>query len=349
MEAGPNSKVIIRALRGTINPDQLIFDIGEATDPVHVLDSQIRESRFEVYRMSGRSHKEINSAGGPGAPTASKRTHDSLQVGARLIGWKKSDIGEDSSRKNPVDRLSLTSEVQDAVNRIRRWFKAKEWYLERQIAWRLGCLFYGVPGTGKTSLAKAIAQELGIPVYSMDISTMDNTEFHEKYRTALSNSPCMVLIEDIDAVFQGRDNVASEKGKGLSFDCLLNVISGVENSDGVLLVVTTNNLRHIDPALGVPQPGSTSSRPGRIDCAVELPILDQDGRFKLAKRVFEGCHESWVYYMARRGHNDTGAQFEDRCATAALTLFWSDDPKQPAPDAHMICDDGCPDACRDAA
>jgi len=172
---------------------------------------------------------------------------------------------------------------------------------------------------------------MDLPIYLLDISTMDNEEFHRAYQTALSQTPAIVLIEDIDAVFNKRENIVAEKGKGLTFDCLLNIISGVESSDGLLLVVTTNHIDQVDPALGVPEPGSMSTRPGRIDRAVEMPVLDEAGREKLARRIMAGCDKSWVEYLVQQGKDDTGAQYEDRCATAALNLYWSPNPKQVAP------------------
>jgi ATP-dependent 26S proteasome regulatory subunit len=248
------------------------------------------------------------------------------------VGWGVNEIGERVPLTAPLGRLALTEDVQDAVSAIERWFKSKDWYAERQIPWRFGLGLHGVPGTGKSSLVKALAQHLRIPIYLLDISTMDNEEFHNAYQTALANTPAVVLIEDIDAVFKGRENIAAEKGKGLTFDCLLNVISGVESSDGLLLVITTNHIEDVDDALGVPKGDSLSSRPGRIDRMVEMPLLNLDGRRRLATRILAGCHPSWVDYMVSDGGFETGAQFEDRCATLALNLFWSKDPQRPAPE-----------------
>jgi SpoVK/Ycf46/Vps4 family AAA+-type ATPase len=313
---GAGSKTVLRFIRGTIDPDQMLFDIANIYRP-NITDNS---NRFAVYRRSGRSSKDIMTSG---QNMAKAPKDDNDVVAGRLVGWEKCDIGEDTSVKDPVGRLSLTPKVEAVVNRIRRWYKAKDWYLERRIPWRMGCLFYGIPGTGKSSLVKALAQELNIPIYVIDISTMDNQEFHVAYREALVSAPCIILIEDIDAVFNGRENVAAEKGKGLTFDCLLNTVSGVEATDGALLVVTTNNVERIDSGLGAPINGNArSTRPGRIDCAVELPPLDEAGRIKMADRILAGCSFGLAALAVSEGKNDTGAQFEDRCATMALDDFW---------------------------
>lgn len=339
-------RATFRFLRWTFDPDKLIAEVM-STHMETIADPNAEEApdRFRVYRMAGASGKDLmgmqqwkSSKGAGNEPVSEATPRDSISSTAsegRLVGWDKDDIGEIIPQANPIERLSLTPEVQEAIAEVRRWFTSKDWYAERQIPWRRGLLFHGKPGTGKSSLTKALAQSLKIPIYLFDISTMDNQEFHKAWQTALSNTPAIALIEDIDAVFHGRENVVAEKGQGLTYDCLLNTISGVESADGLLLVVTTNCLDKVDPALGIPEGGSASSRPGRIDRAIELPSLDFQGRMKLARRIMAGCHPSWVPYLAQIGVNDTGAQFEDRCAQTALGLFWSANPQEPAPEVAM--------------
>lgn len=314
-------KMVFRFLRGTFKPDSLAQEVAS------YLTEAKSGNRFAVHRMAGRSGKNVKQNSSPESAIAAS---DSDDEGYRLVGWQKEDLEEQVGNEDPIDRLSLTDETMDVVGAVRRWFKSKDWYATRQIPWRFGVLLHGRPGTGKSSLTKALAQSLNVPLVVMDISTMDNEEFHASYQRALGHAPAIVLMEDIDAVFHGRDNVAAEKGQGLTFDCLLNVISGVEKSDGILLVVTTNDLSKIDPALGV-QSGGTSSRPGRIDRVIELPALTEAGRYKVARRILAGCHESWIEHLVRHGATDTGAQFEDRCATQALSLYWSDNSNAPAP------------------
>lgn len=341
-------KVAIRFIRWTFNADDLLREImhNHTVNHEDSLYSNSGVGRFRINRMSGRSGKDIlgmskfgNDKDGEdrapeNTPVCGVTTSEATE--GRLIGWSLDEIGEGSLITNPIERLALSEEVENVISEIRRWYKSHSWYTERQIPWRRGYLLYGPPGTGKSSLTKALAQDLKIPIFLFDISTMDNQEFHKAWQTALANTPAIALIEDIDAVFHGRDNVVAEKGQGLTYDCLLNVISGVESADGLLLIVTTNCLEHVDPALGLPQEGMGSTRPGRVDRAVEMPVLTNQGRIKLATRILNGCHPSWIDYLTRIGENDTGAQFEDRCTTTALDLFWGGDSQRPAPDTHPI-------------
>lgn len=341
----PGDVMTFRFIRGTFQPRKLVAEIARfAMDCEQKEENGIIHNRFQVIRLSGMSGKDLLQSNAPRngssksaeqGDTPSIMTPSSTPTVSTLhsivAGWEASELGDPTPVGNPLDRLALSDDIQDMIREVQRWFDSKGWYLERQIPWRRGYLLHGQPGTGKSSLVKALAQHLRIPVYLFDISTMDNKEFHDNFQRAMSNTPAVALIEDVDAVFHGRENLVSEKGQGLTYDCLLNTISGVESTDGLLLIVTTNNLEFVDPALGIPQGGSVSSRPGRIDRAIEMSTLDRRGRLKLATRIMASCHESWIPYLVAKGENDTGAQFEDRCATVALSLFWADDPYQHAP------------------
>jgi SpoVK/Ycf46/Vps4 family AAA+-type ATPase len=125
----------------------------------------------------------------------------------------------------------------------------------------------------------------------------------------------------------GRENILGENGGGLSFDCLLNSISGVQNSDGVFLIVTTNHVEDLDPALGKPRTDKKvngsfiSTRPGRIDRAFELPVLDEVCRRKIAQRILKDYPE-YIEQTVKDCAGDSGAQFQEKCAQIALKNFW---------------------------
>lgn len=181
--------------------------------------------------------------------------------------------------------------------------------------------------TGKTSLVRAIAYDLDLPIYSFDLSTMSNEELIEKWKLMKTYTPCIALIEDIDAVFDGRKNRLGEYGGGLTFDCFLNCIGGIENCNGVMLIVTTNNIEDIDEALGVPRKDKDmngtliSTRPGRIDRALELKKLTEECRVKIARRILKD-YPKYINEVVEKGDGDTGAQFQERCTQIALEKYW---------------------------
>jgi len=183
--------------------------------------------------------------------------------------------------------------------------------------------------SGKTSLTKAIGQHLDLPIHIFDLTGMSNQEFYYEWSNMLGATPCIALIEDIDTVFSGRENIRNKNNNLnlLTFDCLLNCIDGIQNTDGLFFIVTTNRVNLLDEALGKPRtdkdPNGTniSTRPGRIDRALELKNLDKDCRLKIAKRILSNCPQ-YIEKLVDDGDGDSGAQFQERCTQVALKHFW---------------------------
>jgi hypothetical protein len=317
-------------IRGTFDPDELA-----KRAPRLLPGYSSTDTRFAVmtYQGKGRQnatdqHEKHPSPGGTdkAMSNASTTGSDAEQAACvRLLDYQLSEIGQPREGSRTLDRLALSDDVVTAVEEARRWVKSGAWYRERQLPWRRGWLLHGSPGCGKSSLSVAIAQDLNVPLYRFDIASMSNAEFSMYWRNAISNTPSIVLLEDVDSVFQGRTNVIGEMGGGLSFDHLLNVISGVENTDGIFLIITTNNVGAIDPALGIPGEGAgaISSRPGRIDRALKLGNPTPDGLRKIATRILaEKANLELIERLVVEGVNDSGAQFQERCSMLALKLFW---------------------------
>jgi len=273
--------------------------------------------RYCVFRLTGDMELNHVSEQGHGG--------NNLALGVRVIGHDPADLGEPVP-KSPFEHLTYPEAVNKAVAQVKDWLGSKDWYEERVIGWRIGMLLTGLPGTGKTSCAKALAQELDLPVYVLDLTTMGNQDLVRSWAQARDNAPAMVLLEDLDRVNVAKDDVAppivsrsDDKKSGFSFkpaltlDCLLNCISGIERSDGILVVATSNDSSKLDPAL---------TRPGRMDIIVEFPSLNEEARFKIARRILPPTPEL-VDEVVAAGDGETGAQFTKRCADKALELYWA--------------------------
>jgi SpoVK/Ycf46/Vps4 family AAA+-type ATPase len=140
---------------------------------------------------------------------------------------------------------------------------------------------------------------------------MSNEDLRKSWDRMVGQAPCMALIEDIDRVFDGDRNIAPQTGMlssgGLTFNALLNAIDGIERHDGVLLIVTTNHIDKVDPAL--------RNRKGRIDRVVHFDALDHAGRVTLARRI-TGDH-GLAERLATEHEGAQTSTFVEACCTAA--------------------------------
>ncbi len=320
-------KATLTFIRWTFDPDQLI---EQALREFNECQSSGAMSRYCIVRRYGAGRAKGDPHGKLGEAASPEGSSPNVQGRARdvhrPVGYRAEDLGIQCEGKKVLDCMALSGDALDAAQEARRWHASKNWYRDHRIPWRRGWLLHGKPGTGKTTFINGIAQDLGLPVYSFDIGSMSNRELSEYWQEALANSPALVLIEDIDAVFDGRVNVLGEMGGGLSFDALLNTIGGISNVNGILLAVTTNNIDKIDPALGIPQ-GGISSRPGRLDRVVEMAEPNTEGRTKIANRILADMPEARRLEVVNEGQTDTGAQFQERCSAIALRHYWTEREK----------------------
>jgi len=132
------------------------------------------------------------------------------------------------------------------------------------VPYRRGYLLYGPPGTGKTSFTQAVAGALKLNICYLNLSggNMDDDGLNRALNDAPSHS--IILLEDIDGIFVGRESVSKGKGggaRGVTFSGLLNALDGVRSQEGRILFMTTNHREKLDPAL---------MRPGRADFHAHL-------------------------------------------------------------------------------
>lgn len=228
-----------------------------------------------------------------------------------------------------VDTVLVDDDRVDQVLKDMRWFyAARDWYADRGVPWRRGYLLFGPPGTGKSSLIRALATELRLDIASLDVGRMGLTD--DDLREAMMCAPkgALIAIEDIDAIFVQRDG--GEKRTGVSFSGLLNAIDGVAAQEGRALVMTTNHKAQLDPAL---------IRPGRADVHLELGLVNAATAARLFDRFFPNEAKLSTEFCRA-----LGAASNSPAAIQGWLLSQSDDAKVAATAAGLSNDavDFCP-------
>ncbi|RNF36075.1 AAA family ATPase [Paracoccus methylarcula] len=229
------------------------------------------------------------------------------------------DVGE-IPRRSIAAVIVEDDQAQRVLDDMRWFYDASEWYSVRGVPWRRGYLFHGPPGTGKSSLIRALASELDLDIAALDISRSNITD--EDLREGLMSAPrrCLISIEDVDSVFTGRD--AGERRHGVSFSGLLNAIDGVGSQEGRALVMTTNHFERLDPAL---------IRPGRADMHVELGLVGASAARALFDRFFPDHLAAAAEFEAALGTH----RFSP--ATIQGWLLWNhDNPEAAAQPGELI-------------
>lgn len=167
--------------------------------------------------------------------------------------------------KRPLESVVFSDSQKEIIlASIDEFFKREDEYAALGIPYHHGILLYGPPGTGKTSVVTALATHLSMDIYSINMSSMVNDEgLTELVRAAPAGS--FLLLEDVDIV-SGMAERTSEV-KGVTMSGILNVLDGIVTPPGVIIVLTSNDITRIDPAI---------LRPGRIDVSVHVDYMDDE-------------------------------------------------------------------------
>ena len=184
-------------------------------------------------------------------------------------GIKFADVaGEDEAKEN-------LSEIVDYLHDPAK-------YKEIGASMPKGVLLVGPPGTGKTMLAKAVAGEANVPFFSMSGSEfvemfvgMGASKVRDLFRQAKEKAPCIVFIDEIDAIGKKRDGqLGGNDEREQTLNQLLTEMDGFDGNNGVIILAATNRPESLDPAL---------TRPGRFDRRVPVELPDLKGREDILK------------------------------------------------------------------
>ncbi len=244
--------------------------------------------------------------------------------GSRVMSFGKSRAKlhkEDERKKVTFNDVAGLDEEKEELQEIVDFLKNPKKYLELGARIPKGILMVGPPGTGKTYLSRATAGEAGVPFYS--ISGSDFVEMfvgvgasrvRDLFEQAKKNSPCIVFIDEIDAV--GRKRGAGLGGghdeREQTLNQLLVEMDGFGVNEGIIVIAATNRPDILDPAL---------LRPGRFDRQVVVGVPDIKGREEILKvhaRNKPLADDVDLKVLARRTPGFTPADLENMMNEAAL-------------------------------
>ncbi len=214
--------------------------------------------------------------------------------------------GEDEAKEN----------LQEVVNYLHDPGK----YKEIGASMPKGILLVGPPGTGKTMLAKAVAGEANVPFFSMSGSEfvemfvgMGASKVRDLFRQAKEKAPCIVFIDEIDAIGKKRDGqLGGNDEREQTLNQLLTEMDGFEGNNGVIILAATNRPESLDPAL---------TRPGRFDrrVPVELPdLLGREAILKVHAKKIKVAEDVDFSKIARMASGASGAELANIVNEAAL-------------------------------
>ena len=249
------------------------------------------------------------AGGGPGSMMFGGAGKSNAKVYVQSThGIRFADVaGEDEAKEN----------LQEIVNYLHDPKK----YEEIGASMPKGILLVGPPGTGKTMLAKAVAGESNVPFFSISGSEfvemfvgMGASEVRDLFKQAKEKAPCIVFIDEIDAIGQKRNSgqFGGNDEREQTLNQLLTEMDGFEGNTGVIILAATNRPDSLDPAL---------TRPGRFDRRVPVELPDLKGREEILKvhakkvKIAPGVDFNTV---ARMASGASGAELANIVNEAAL-------------------------------
>ena len=211
-------------------------------------------------------------------------------------------------------------EAKESLSEIVDYLHNPKKYSDVGASMPKGVLLVGPPGTGKTMLAKAVAGEANVPFFSMSGSEfvemfvgMGASKVRDLFSQAKEKAPCIVFIDEIDAIGKKRDGqFSSNDEREQTLNQLLTEMDGFQENIGVIILAATNRPETLDPAL---------TRPGRFDRRVPVELPDLSGReaiLKVHAKKIKTADDVNFHTIARMASGASGAELANIINEAAL-------------------------------
>ena len=236
------------------------------------------------------------------------------------MGKSNAKIYVQSTQGISFDDVAGEDEAKESLAEIVDYLHNPDKYTQVGASMPKGLLLVGPPGTGKTMLAKAVAGEANVPFFSISGSEfvemfvgMGASKVRDLFSQAKEKAPCIVFIDEIDAIGKKRDNaLGSNDEREQTLNQLLTEMDGFEGNNGVIILAATNRPESLDPAL---------TRPGRFDRRVPVELPDLQGReaiLKVHAKKIKTADNVDFHTIARMASGASGAELANMVNEAAL-------------------------------
>ena len=242
------------------------------------------------------------------------------------MGKSNAKVYVKSAEGIKFDDVAGEDEAKENLAEIVEYLHDPSKYKEIGASMPKGILLVGPPGTGKTMLAKAVAGEANVPFFSMSGSEfvemfvgMGASKVRDLFRQAKEKAPCIVFIDEIDAIGKKRDGqLGGNDEREQTLNQLLTEMDGFEGNNGVIILAATNRPESLDPAL---------TRPGRFDRRVPVELPDLKGReaiLKVHAKKIKLADDVDFNKVARMASGASGAELANIVNEAALRAVRDD-------------------------
>ena len=237
------------------------------------------------------------------------------------IGKSNAKVYVQSTKGIRFADVAGEDEAKESLAEIVDYLHNPQKYTEAGASMPKGILLVGPPGTGKTMLAKAVAGEANVPFFSISGSEfvemfvgMGASKVRDLFRQAKEKAPCIVFIDEIDAIGQKRNSggMGGNDEREQTLNQLLTEMDGFEENTGVIILAATNRPESLDPAL---------TRPGRFDRRVPVELPDLQGRkaiLKVHAKKIQTAADVDFHTIARMAAGASGAELANIINEAAL-------------------------------
>jgi chaperone BCS1 len=266
---------------------------GKDDDAQSAVGSMFRQRETYTLRIVGRSQDVARQLVEDARQCAQKAARKAADLYISSM-WYWSRVGEISPRG--LESVILPEGMSERlVADVQEFLDSREWYAERGIPYRRGYLLEGVPGSGKSSLIRALSSSLNLNLYMLNIGSPGMTD--EKLTSLMSEikDNSILLLEDIDAaarrplVEQTASAGPGAETKGITFSGLLNALDGVNAREGVMVFMTTNHKERLDDAL---------IRPGRVDVQEHFDHATKAQVARMFSHFYPGLKHGLATYFA---------------------------------------------------